>query len=90
MNPNPSIKEHVQEKLKAVNREGYERRSGVAGGFPVMSVDQATEAILKIIESEVIGENQEHAPVETLGIWSHDIAKFEYNHLRESQREKLK
>ena len=53
MKSNPSIKEQVQEKLKAVNREGYERRSGVAGGFPVMSVDQATEAILKIIESEV-------------------------------------
>lgn len=47
-------------------------------------------AFLKIIEEDVIGEDKKHAPVDTLGIWSHDIANFEYNQLRAEQRSKLK
>ena len=79
MNPNPSIKELIRQVLELEFAE-----YGTA-------TDQALQAILDIIESEVIGEDGEvTGHIRHNGLLNIDIAESYYNALRESQREKLK
>lgn len=66
-------------------------------GFNGTTIDDHAEAILRIIESEVIGEDEPTPPVTTGNIDGvtfydqvDDMLRPGRNQLRESQREKLK
>lgn len=62
MKPNPSIKEQLQEILEGLHTEHQTMAAGKFSSSVTRpsryTLDQATEAILKIIESEVIQARQ--------------------------------
>lgn len=84
MKPNPSIKEQIEAEFLQYTAE-------LKHGFNGTTIDDHAEAILRIIESEVIGEDEDVRPeiTEWLVSGSRDAAEA-VNALRESQREKLR
>lgn len=84
MKPNPSIKEQIVAEFLQYTAE-------LKHGFNGTTIDDHAEAILRIIESEVIGEDEDVRPeiTEWLVSGSRDAAEA-VNALRESQRAKLK
>lgn len=84
MKSNPSIKEQIVAEFLQYTAE-------LKHGFNGTTIDDHAEAILRIIESEVIGEDEDVRPeiTEWLVSGSRDAAEA-VNALRESQRAKLK
>lgn len=86
MKSNPSIKEQLRDVHRQLFRAG-ELFEG-ATDLKDVAVDQATEAILQIIESEVIGEDEHDSDPDYSG-YEAECDNLAMNALRELQREKL-
>lgn len=94
MKSNPSIKEQIREVLTNLSNRQVKYTETETKGIVMVetyTIEEATEAILKIIEKDVIGPYDYVAPQERASLFSSHTPRGDIrNALRESQREKLK